>query len=168
MSPLSSQLSAAQLNHLAAQQLAAVAHEHQRSLAPITPPRRNRSLSMQSYHALMPEHAAVADLAVPEEDETALPYSAAAGELAVRADNTGRRCSIIAITPVAGRKAKCHYDPFARRRTQLYPIGLAAIPDDDSASIYSAGGASGVFARSEGHWNGEEGSSRSSRAGQMV
>ncbi|BEJ18055.1 hypothetical protein CspHIS471_0703320 [Cutaneotrichosporon sp. HIS471] len=171
---LSSQLSAQQLNHLAAQQLSTQqSNAHLNAQTFIVHPSRHRSLSIQSYHALMPEHAAVADLAVPEEDETDLPYSRGGGELAVRADHTGRRCSVIAITPSVGRKAKCHYDPFARRRTLMQPTSLADIDRDSMLSSYSSGGASGVFVRSEGsHWTVvDEGSVRSlssARIGQLV
>ncbi|BEI87028.1 hypothetical protein CcaverHIS002_0703740 [Cutaneotrichosporon cavernicola] len=167
---LSSQLSAQQLNQLAAQQLST---QQSNAQTLIVHPPRHRSLSIQSYHALMPEHAAVTDLAVPEEDETDLPYSRGGGELAVRADHTGRRCSVIAITPSVGRKAKCHYDPFARRHTLMQTTSLADMDGDSVLSSYSSGGASGVFVRSEGsHWTVvDEGSVRSlssARIGQLV
>ncbi|GMK60043.1 hypothetical protein CspeluHIS016_0902600 [Cutaneotrichosporon spelunceum] len=143
---LSSQLSAQEISQLVTQQ-----HSRQRSAQPrsVHPP-RHRSLSIQSYHALMPEHAAVADLAVPEEVETDLPYGRGSSELAVLVDHTGRRCSVIAITPSVGCKAKCHYDPFVRRRTLIHPASIPEIDSDPMLSRSSGGGASGVFLRSGG------------------
>ncbi|CAK9782160.1 hypothetical protein CC85DRAFT_99352 [Cutaneotrichosporon oleaginosum] len=145
---LSASRSAGQLNNMASQPLSQNSGQQQQTLrAPINPPHRSRSLRQQTYHALMPEHATVSDLAVPEEDDSNLPSGKASGELAVLTDHTGRRCSIIAIKPSVGRKAKCHYDPFVRRRTMM------AFPDVNNDSVRSAlsvGGASGIFVRSEG------------------
>lgn len=92
------------------------------------------------YHAMMPESAAIPGHAVHEsgyehngdrKNPEPLPKSSSStslGGLAYDApeDKTHlakpitdrRRCSIIiAITPSVGTKARCHYDPFVRRRS---------------------------------------------------
>lgn len=62
-----------------------------------------------------------------------------------------RRCSIIATTPTVGRKAKCHYDPFARRRILRRAEDAGSKRhSEDSASASVLSGASAVFVEDSG------------------